>query len=59
MNISVFGMGYVGCVTTACLIKQGHNVTGIDVVDSKIENLKRESGPYLNLVWMNLMIRKF
>ena len=45
MNISIFGMGYVGCVTSACLIKQGHNVIGVDVVDSKIGKLENGIWP--------------
>ena len=36
MNVSVFGLGYVGCVTTACLARDGHHVTGVDVSDDKV-----------------------
>lgn len=37
MNISIFGLGYVGCVSIACLAENGHTVTGVDVVAQKID----------------------
>lgn len=41
----MFGMGYVGCVSGACLAEDGHQVIGVDVSDVKLEALQRGEAP--------------
>lgn len=36
MRISVFGLGYVGCVTSACLAQSGHKIIGVDINREKV-----------------------
>ena len=38
-NISIFGLGYVGCVGMGCLAKQGNVMVGVDVSDEKVNRI--------------------
>lgn len=41
MNVTIFGTGYVGLVTGACLADMGHHVLCVDVDTRKVEGLKK------------------
>ena len=45
MNVSVFGLGYVGSVSAACFAADGHTVVGVDVAPGKVASLNDGRSP--------------
>ena len=45
MRVSVFGLGYVGSVTAACLARDGHSVVGVDTNNAKVALINRGESP--------------
>lgn len=45
-RIAVFGLGYVGCVTAACLASLDHSVIGVDPDFHKIDNVRDARAPF-------------
>jgi GDP-mannose 6-dehydrogenase len=45
-QIAVLGLGYVGCVTAACLAHVGHRVVGVDRDQFKVDTVRAGSAPF-------------
>jgi GDP-mannose 6-dehydrogenase len=57
MNISIFGLGYVGAVSLACLARDGHNVIGVDVDQAKLDLIAAGKTPVVEEGMVELMAK--
>jgi len=55
MRVSVFGLGYVGCVSAACLAQDGHQVVGVDVDARKVSSIANGVAPFFEPGLGNLL----
>lgn len=57
MKISIFGLGYVGAVSLACLSRDGHDVIGVDIDRTKLDLIMAGKTPVIEEGMVDLMAR--
>src|SRR3954470_10130361 len=57
MKISIFGLGYVGAVSLACLARDGHSVVGVDIDEGKMELIRAGKTPVVEEGMVELMAK--
>ena len=55
MNISIFGLGYVGAVSLACLARDGHSLIGVDIDRTKLDLIAAGKTPVVEEGMVELM----
>src|SRR5664279_1366718 len=55
LKISIFGLGYVGAVSLACLARDGHGVVGVDVDQAKLDLIAAGKTPVVEEGMVQLM----
>ena len=56
MKVSIFGLGYVGAVSGACLAELGHKVVGVDVSQKKVDLINAGEAPIVEELIAELTI---
>ena len=57
MNISIFGLGYVGAVSLACLARDGHSMIGVDIDEAKLALIRSGKTPVVEEGMVELVAR--